>query len=93
MASRYRLLIVTVGTYQMRHITLDTSRTEIMWMLAFRAVGLGLAMMPIFTAGIASIPPALVSQASAFNNVARQTSSALGVAAFTALLTREQAHS
>ena len=85
------LLIVTVGTYQMHHITLDTSRTEIMWMLAFRAVGLGLAMMPIFTAGIASIPPALVSQASAFNNVARQTSSALGVAAFTALLTREQA--
>jgi MFS family permease len=85
------LLIVALGTYQMHHITLDTSRTEIMWLLSFRAVGLGLAMMPIFTAGIASIPLTQVSQASAFNNVVRQTSSALGIAAFTALLTRQQA--
>jgi EmrB/QacA subfamily drug resistance transporter len=85
------LLIVTLGTYQLHQITLDTSRAEIMWLLGFRAVGLGLAMMPIFTAGIASVPLAQVSQASAFNNVVRQTSSALGVAAFTALLTRQQA--
>jgi EmrB/QacA subfamily drug resistance transporter len=85
------LLIVAWGTYRMHQITLDTSRAEIMWLLGFRAVGLGLAMMPIFTAGIASIPLTQISQASAFNNVVRQTSSALGVAAFTALLTRQQA--
>ena len=48
-------------------------------------------MMPIFTGGIASIPPALVSQASAFNNLVRQASAALGVAAFTALFTQWQA--
>jgi MFS family permease len=85
------LLIVALGTYQMRHITLDTSREHIIWLLAFRAVGLGLCMMPIFTAGISSVPLALVNQASAFNNVVRQTSAALGVAAFTALVTRQQA--
>jgi EmrB/QacA subfamily drug resistance transporter len=85
------LLIVALSTYHMSHITLDASRTEIMWMLVFRAVGLGLCLIPIFTTGIASLPPAQVPQASAFNNLVRQTSSALGVAAFTALLTRQQA--
>jgi EmrB/QacA subfamily drug resistance transporter len=85
------LLIVAVSTYRMHQITLDTSRAEIMWLLSFRAVGLGLSLIPVFTSGIASLPLAEVPQASAFNNVVRQTSSALGVAAFTALLTRQQA--
>lgn len=85
------LLIVAVSTYQMHHITLDTSRDQIIWLLGFRAVGLGIGIMPIFTSGLASIPPAMVSQGSAFNNVVRQASSSLGVAAFTALLTLHQA--
>ena len=85
------LVIVALGTYQMRHIGLDTSREHIIWLLVFRAVGLGLCMMPLFTAGMSSVPLALVNQASAFNNVVRQTSAALGVAAFTSLLTRQQA--
>jgi EmrB/QacA subfamily drug resistance transporter len=85
------LLIVAVSTYRMHQITLDTSRAEIMWLLSFRAVGLGLSLIPVFTSGIASLPLAEVPQASAFNNVVRQTSSALGVAAFTAVLTRQQA--
>ena len=40
---------------------------------------------------MSSVPPALTNQASAFNNVVRQTASALGIAAFTALVTRQQA--
>ncbi len=83
------LLIVALGTYQMRHIGLDTSHEHMIWLLAFRAVGLGLCIMPIFTVGMSSVPLALTNQASAFSNVVRQTSSALGVAAFTALVTRQ----
>jgi MFS family permease len=85
------LLIVALGTYQMRHIGLDTSHEHIIWLLGFRAVGLGLCMMPVFTVGMSSVPLALTNQASAFSNVVRQTSSALGVAAFTALVTRQEA--
>jgi EmrB/QacA subfamily drug resistance transporter len=85
------LLIVAVSTYRMHQITLDTSTDEIKWLLVFRALGLGLCLIPIFTSGIASLPPAEVPQASAINNLTRQTSSALGVAAFTALLTGQQA--
>lgn len=50
------VLIVAWGTYRMRHIGLETSREQIMWLLAARAVGLGLCMMPIFTAGMSSVP-------------------------------------
>jgi EmrB/QacA subfamily drug resistance transporter len=85
------LLIVAVTTYRMHQISLDTSQSEIMWMLAFRAVGIGLCLMPIFTSGIASLPQAQVSQGSTLNNVVRQTSSALGVAASTALVDRQRA--
>jgi EmrB/QacA subfamily drug resistance transporter len=85
------LLIVAVSTYHMSHITLDTSPAEIMWLLSFRALGIGLCLIPIFTSGVASLPQTQVSEGSAFNNVVRQTSSALGVAAFTALVTRQQA--
>jgi hypothetical protein len=48
-------------------------------------------MMPIMTGGIASVPPALVSRASAFNNVVQRTAAALGVAVFTAILVLQQA--
>lgn len=48
-------------------------------------------MMPIITVGMSSVPLALTNQASAFSNVVRQTSAALGVAAFTALVTRHEA--
>jgi EmrB/QacA subfamily drug resistance transporter len=85
------LMIVAVSTYRMHQITLDSSPEEIMWLLVFRAVGLGLSLIPCFTSGIASLPLTLVNQASAFNNLVRQMSSSLGVAAFTALLTLQQA--
>jgi hypothetical protein len=55
-----------------------------------RAVGLGIAFTPVFTSGLDSLPPALVPQGSAMNNLVRQVSSALGVAVFTALLTQQQ---
>jgi MFS family permease len=50
------LLIVAVTTYHMSHITLDTSPAEIMWLLSFRALGIGLCLIPIFTSGVASLP-------------------------------------
>jgi hypothetical protein len=75
----------------MHGITLDTPRTHIAMVLAFRTIGMGLAMMPIMTGGIAVIPTELVSRASALNNVVQRTSAALGLALLTAMLTRQQA--
>ena len=83
--------IVAFATYLMHNLTIDTSREQIIWWLMFRAVGLGIAMMPIMTAGLAAIPTAQVNAASAFNNVAQRTSAALGLAVLTAIFTTQSA--
>jgi hypothetical protein len=57
----------------------------------FRAIGMGLAMMPIMTGGISAVPPDQVTGASAFNNVTQRTAAAMGLAALTALLGSRQA--
>jgi EmrB/QacA subfamily drug resistance transporter len=85
------LAIVAVGTYQLHDLTLDSSREHIMWLLMFRAVGMGLAMMPIMTGGMAAVPNQLVSRASAFNNVVQRCVAALGLAILTAVLTEKRA--
>ena len=85
------LSIVAWGTYELHVLTLETSHEHLIWLLALRAVGMGIAMMPIMTGGIAAVPPAMVSQASAFNNVVQRTSAALGLAILTAMVSRSQA--
>lgn len=85
------LSITAVATYLLRTLSLDTSRGHVMELLAVLGLGIGLAMMPIMTGGIAAIPVAESSVASAFNNVVRNVAAALGVAGLTAILTIQQA--
>ena len=83
--------IVAIATYLMHNLTIDTSREQLIWWLMLRAVGLGIGMMPIMTGGLSAVPPAEVNAASAFNNVAQRTASALGVAVLTAIFTTQSA--
>jgi MFS family permease len=85
------LTIVAGASYLLHTITIDTTRVHVMWLLAIQAVGIGLAMMPIFTSGIAAIPVEKSNIASAFNNVVRNVAGALGVAGLTAILTMQRA--
>jgi EmrB/QacA subfamily drug resistance transporter len=85
------LTLAAIGTYMLRTITLDTTREHIMWLLMLQYGGLGIGLMPLFSAGLAVIPPAYTNTASAFNNVVQRTSAALGVAVFTAIFTLQQA--
>jgi EmrB/QacA subfamily drug resistance transporter len=85
------LTITALGTYLLGGLTLDTPHEHLVWLLTFRAAGMGLAMMPIMTGGINVVPPSLVSRASAFNNVVQRTSAALGLAILTAMVTSAQA--
>jgi EmrB/QacA subfamily drug resistance transporter len=84
------LMIAATASYLLHTITLDTPRGEIMWMLVLQYGGLGIGMMPIFSAGLAVIPAAHASIASALNNVVQRTAAAFGVAVFTAILTLEE---
>jgi EmrB/QacA subfamily drug resistance transporter len=85
------LTIVAIGTYSLHDLTLDTSKGEIAALLALRAGGMGLAMMPVMTGGVAAVPVSKVGAASAFNNVAQRSAAALGLAVLTALMTSQQA--
>jgi EmrB/QacA subfamily drug resistance transporter len=85
------LTIAAVATYLLRTITLDTTTAHITWLLMLQYGGLGIGLMPLFSAGLAVIPPAFTNTASALNNVVQRTAAALGVAVFTAILILQQA--
>ena len=85
------LALVAFGTYLMKDLTFDATNAHIMWLLALRAVGMGIAMMPIMTGGLSAVPPDQVDGASAFNNVVQRTTAALGLAVLSSLVTYSRA--
>ncbi|MFZ5644843.1 MAG: DHA2 family efflux MFS transporter permease subunit [Bacillota bacterium] len=85
------LIIAAFFTWKLSFINLDTSFREIQILLVLRAVGLGLCMMPISTAGMNTIPPILVGRAAAINNLFRQISASLGIAYMTYIMLDRQA--
>lgn len=77
------LTITAITTYQLHTISYHTSYHELQWLLVHRAVGIGLAMMPLSTAGMNTVPPFMVAGASALNNLVRQIAASLGIAYLT----------
>ncbi len=84
-------VILAVSTFLMREISLETSAQTIALWMAFRGMGMGLAMMPAMTAGMSVIPVEQVGRASAINNILQRVAGALGIAVLTVLLDRSQA--
>ena len=85
------LSICAAGSFLMAGFNSDVTRTEIVIWTTIRAGGMALAMMPVMTAGLSSLPSSITSAGSAFNTIAQRVSSALGVAAMGALSTVQQA--
>lgn len=85
------LSIVAFAQYLLHTLTLNTPRGHIMWLLVLQGLGLGISMMPIFTAGLAALPISRVNAGSAFNNVVQRTAGALGIAVLTTIWIRHQA--
>jgi EmrB/QacA subfamily drug resistance transporter len=84
-------VILAVSTFLMRSISLDTTSLTIAVWMALRGVGMGLAMMPAMTAGMAAIPVELVGRASSLSNILQRVAGSLGIAMLTVLLGRGQA--
>jgi EmrB/QacA subfamily drug resistance transporter len=85
--------VAAYGTYLLCGINPDMTHGDVVLWTCVRAAGMGLAMMPVMTAGIASLPPEKVNEGSALNNVARQVAGAMGLAVLTAFATVQQAQS
>jgi EmrB/QacA subfamily drug resistance transporter len=84
------LAVCGVGTLLLTRLNVDLPRGQLAVWLMIRAAGLGLAMMPIMTGGIAALPARIVNAGSAFNTLTQRVTAALGLAALTALATRWQ---
>jgi EmrB/QacA subfamily drug resistance transporter len=85
------LTLAGVGTLLLTNINADMNRPELIGWMMIRAAGLGLGMMPIMTGGLSALPPDVVNSGSAFNTLTQRVTSALGLAALTALATSQQA--
>jgi EmrB/QacA subfamily drug resistance transporter len=81
------LAIIAYGSYLMAGITVDTPRVDIEEWLAIRNLGVGLAMMPVITAGVASLPRALTAAGSSVNNVMQRVAASVAIAVFGSLNT------
>jgi EmrB/QacA subfamily drug resistance transporter len=79
------LLFMAYGSYLLAQTTLDTPRLDIEIWTSIRNLGTGLAMMPIMTAGVSSLKPALTSSGSGMNNVVQRVASSVAVAVFNSL--------
>ncbi|HVS41619.1 MAG TPA: DHA2 family efflux MFS transporter permease subunit [Candidatus Dormibacteraeota bacterium] len=85
------LLLVALGTYLLRDITPETSRSALILVTIVRNIGIGLAMMPIMTGAMAVVRADRVGAASAINNIVQRVASALGLAVLTSVLIAHQA--
>jgi len=86
------LIILSGFTYYMRFLSLETDFGDLQTILALRATGIGLAMMPLTNAGMLTVSAHLVNSASATANLIRQIAGSIGVACTTYVFTQRQAY-
>ncbi|GEO24716.1 MFS transporter [Alicyclobacillus acidoterrestris] len=87
------LAILTVSTLGFTTLTATSTSGHIQLLYIVRSIGMGLAMMPIMTAGttaLVAVAPHLVSQAAAVNNTVRQVASGLGTAILTVYMSKRE---
>lgn len=82
----FGIAILTGGTVWLTTLTPDTSRLAVTVMLLVRGLGMGLSMMPIFSAAFVTLAPQLISRATSVSNVVQRVASALGVAVVATIL-------
>jgi EmrB/QacA subfamily drug resistance transporter len=84
------LLILGITTVDFHMLTTETPRYWTESLLTIRAIGIGLCMMPLTTAGMMSIPKEQIGNASPLSNVCRQVAGSMGIAIFTAIMGSRQ---
>lgn len=80
------LVITGLTTLWMQSLDVTTSDNTLAWIMFIRGMGLGFAMMPIMTYGMASVPQEQTAQASSIMNVWRTVFASLGIALFATML-------
>lgn len=81
------LVILAVASFELsKVINMNSSKEWIIIVSCIRAVGLGIAMMPISTVGMNAVKGEMIPKASALNSTIRQIASSLGVTIITVII-------
>jgi EmrB/QacA subfamily drug resistance transporter len=80
------LTIMSVTTYELHRLTIDTPHEWLDTVLVIRGIGIGLCMMPLSTAGMNAVAPHQVGNASSVSNLVRQVAASMGLAVLTAIM-------
>jgi EmrB/QacA subfamily drug resistance transporter len=73
------LIILGVTTYELSFLNMDTSNFTIIMISFIRGIGLGLAMMPVRTAGMNDVPANMIGKASALTTTVSNIFSSMSV--------------
>lgn len=74
------LTIMTVTTYFLSKLTLDTTYTHLIVLYSLRMLGMSMVMMPVSTNGLNQLPKRFYPHGTAMNNTLQQVSGAIGTA-------------
>jgi len=74
------LAIMTVTTYFLSKLTMDTTYTHIIILYSLRMFGMSMVMMPVSTNGLNQLPKRFYPHGTAMNNTLQQVSGAIGTA-------------
>jgi EmrB/QacA subfamily drug resistance transporter len=78
------------GTWELRKLSVEISYLSLIYLTTLRSIGMGLATMPIATAGMNTVPLNQIARASSLNNVIRQVAASFGIAILTAVMQNRQ---
>ncbi|NHN29667.1 DHA2 family efflux MFS transporter permease subunit [Paenibacillus agricola] len=84
------LSIIGITTFDLHTLASDTPHHWLNVLLTIRAIGIGLCMMPLTTAGMNAIPQHQINNASPLSNVVRQVAGSMSIAIFAALMSNRQ---
>jgi MFS family permease len=85
------LVLTGFGTLLLTYLTEATPRPLLIAWLIVRAVGIGLAFIPVMTGGLSALAADVADVGSAFNIMTQRVAASLGLALLTALAAEQQA--
>jgi len=81
------ITVMLIGSLLFINLNFNWTYMAIMMVYMFRTAGMGLAMMPLSTAGLDSVPAHLLNKGSALQNSLRNIAGSLGVAILGSVMT------
>ena len=86
------LILLTISTYMLGNLDLNTSNSFIIWDLVLRGVGMGLAMMPAMTCAMNAVSREAIPRATALTNALQRIAGSFGTAIMATVLTTRQTY-